>query len=268
MDVAVGDIIVLNHDNRIAVRFEEGAQLGDRGVGILVDEELGAVAVLDILDLHQIIGEDAFAGGVAVELRLRGDFLACDDAAAVKYLLHTGEDEQDALAAGVNHASFFEHRQQVGGIVQRLLAGFHDLSPQGWHLGCGRGLSRFGRQAGDGQNRAFGRLHNRFVSRVNTHLEGVGQVFCFGGLLALQSLREAAEQKACDNAGVAPRPAQHRRSGSLAGLGHGAGIGHGLQLGHSRADRHAHIGAGVAIRHRENVQLIHAGALVRNIVGA
>ena len=40
------------------------------------------------------------------------------------------------------------------------------------------------------------------------------------------------------------------------------------QLGAGGADGHAHVRAGITVRNGENVQLIHAGALVGNVVGA
>ena len=41
-----------------------------------------------------------------------------------------------------------------------------------------------------------------------------------------------------------------------------------LKLGAGGADGHAHVRAGITVRNGENVQLIHAGALVGNVVGA
>ena len=51
--MAVGNVVVLDHNNGVAVGLKEGAQAGNAGIGILVQQELGAVAVLDVLDLHQ-----------------------------------------------------------------------------------------------------------------------------------------------------------------------------------------------------------------------
>ena len=268
MHMAVGDVVILNDDDRIAVGLKEGAQLGDAGAGVLVDKELGAVAVLDVLDLHQVVGKNALARSVAVQLRLGGDFFALDHAAPVKDLLHALEHDQDALAARVHNTGLFQHRQQVRGILQRGLAGGHDLGPQGRDLGGGGGGGRFGRQAGDGQDGAFGRLHDRLVSGFHAHLQRFGQVGGLRFLLALQRLGEAAEQKARDDAGVAARAAQHGGGRHLAGLRDRAGIGQRFQLLGGRADGHAHVRARITVRYRENVQLIDAGALVGNVVGA
>ena len=90
--MAVGNVIVLDHDNGIAVGFQEGAQARDAGVLVLVQQELGAVAVLDVLDLHQVIGKDALAGSLAGNLGLGGNLGTGDDALAVKYLLHKDEN--------------------------------------------------------------------------------------------------------------------------------------------------------------------------------
>ena len=67
---------------------------------------------------------------------------------------------------------------------------------------------------------------------------------------------------------VVVRTAQHGRSSSLGSFAHGAAVVQSLQLTHGSAHGHAHVGAGVAIRHGENVQLVHAGTLVVDVVGA
>ena len=266
--MAVGHVVILDDHNGIAVGLQESAQAGHAGAGILMQQELGAVTVLDVLDLHQVVGEDALAGGLAGDLRLSGHFGTGNDFAAVKDLLHALKDEHDALTAGIHDASLFQHGQQVGGVLQRSLTGGEGGVPHGGdlHLGALGGL--LGSQAGDGQNGALGGLHNGFVSSLNAHLQGVGQVFGAGLILALQGLGEATEQQAGNDAGVAAGAAQHGGSSGLAGFGHGAGVGQSLQLAAGGADGHAHVCAGVAIGHRENVQLVHTDTLVGNVVGA
>ena len=84
MHMAVGHIVILDHNNRVAVGFQESAQAGDACSGILMDQELGAVAVLEVVHFHQVIGEDAAAGVLGGELGLVGNSLAaCDDAIAL-----------------------------------------------------------------------------------------------------------------------------------------------------------------------------------------
>src|SRR5699024_4318752 len=62
VDVEVDDVVVLDADHAVAVGLGKGAHLGGAGPVLLVDQELGAVAVLDVLHLHQVVGKDAAAG--------------------------------------------------------------------------------------------------------------------------------------------------------------------------------------------------------------
>ena len=43
-------------------------------------------------------------------------------------------DRHDALAAGIHNASLFQHRQQVGGVLQSFLASFAHGGPQLRHI--------------------------------------------------------------------------------------------------------------------------------------
>ena len=112
--MAVGNVVVLDDHDGVAVGLKEGAQTGNAGIGILVQQELGAVAVLDVLDLHQVVGKNALARGLAGYLGLGGDLGTGDDLAAVEHLLHALKDQHDALAAGVHDAGLFQHGQQFG----------------------------------------------------------------------------------------------------------------------------------------------------------
>ena len=268
MHMAVGHIVILDHNNRVAVGFQKSAQAGDACSGILMDQELGAVAVFDILNLHQVVGKHALACCAGIQLRLGGNLGTGNDLAAVKHLLHALKHQHDALAAGIHNASLFQHRQQVGGVLQSFLASFAHGGPQLRHIVGFSGNGSLGSQAGNGQDGALGGLHDRLVSSFHAHLQGFGQVSGLGIGFTGQRLGKTAEQQAGDNAGVAARTAQHGGSSALAGFGHRAGIRHGVQLAQGRADRHAHIGTCITIRHRENVQLVHAGTLICNIVGA
>ena len=266
--MAVSHVVVLDHDNGVTVGLQKCAQTGHAGTLVLMQQELGAVAVLDVLDLHQVIGKDALAGGFAGHFGLGGDLGTGNDLAAVEHLLHALKDQHDALAAGVHDAGLFQHRQQVRGVVQCGLTGLQSGIPHGGHVQLGALGGFLGSQAGDSQDGALGGLHDGLVGSLNTLLQCSSKVGGGGLGLILQCLGEAAEQKARDNAGVAACAAQHGRGSGLAGLGHGAAVRHGFQLGAGCADGHAHVRAGVAVGHRENVQLIHAGALVGNVVGA
>ena len=269
VDVEVDDVIVLDADHAVAVGLGKGAHLGGAGPVLLVDEELGAVAVLDVLHLHQVVGKDAAAcvGGGELGLVL-GGLGGGDDALAVEHLAHAFKDDQDALAPGVHHAGLFQHGQQVGGVVQGALAGGQDQIPQLVHIGDAAGAGLLRGDAGHRQDGALGGLHDGLIGGLDALFQGDDQVLGAGLLFALQRLGEAAEQQAGDDARVAPRAPQHGGGGGLGGLAHGAVVGQGFQLGHRRADGHPHVGAGIAVRHGEHVQLVHAGALVVDVVCA
>ena len=269
VDMEVDDVIVLDADDAVAVGLGEGAHLCGACTLVLVDEELGAVAVLDVLDLHQVVGEDALAGVFGGELGLVGDSLAAGhDGLAVEDLAHTLKDDHDALTAGVHDASLLQDGQQVGSVLQSLLTGGHHDVPQLGHVLFAAGSSFLGSDAGDGQDGAFGGLHDSFVSALDALLQRSHDVGGVSLFLALQSFGEAAEQQAGDDAGVAAGAAQHGGGGGLCGLAHGAAVVHGLQLTDGCTDGHAHVGAGVAVGDGEHVQLVHAGALVVDVVCA
>ena len=269
MNMQVDDVIVFDADDAVAVGLGKGTHLGGADALVLVDEELGAVAVLDVLDLHQVVGEDAPAGVFGGELGLVGDsFAAGHDGLAVEDLAHALKDDHDALAACIHNAGFLQHRQQVGGVLQRFLAGGHHDVPQLGHILFAAGSSFLGSDAGNGQDGAFGGLHDSFVSALDALLQCSHDVGGVSLLFALQSFGEAAEQQAGDDAGVAAGAAQHGGGSGLCGLAHGAAVVHGLQLTDGCADGHAHVGAGVAIGDREDIQLVHAGPLIVDVVCA
>ena len=265
----VDDIIILNADHAVAVGLCKGAHLGGAGTLVLVDQELGAVAVGNVLYLHQVVGEHALTGIFSGQLCLVGGSLAAGNhVLAMEHLAHALKDDHNALTACIHNAGLLQHRQQIGGVVQCLLTGSQHHVPQGGHIGGITGSSFLRGHAGNGQDSALSGLHHGLVSALNTLLQGshdIGNVSLF---FALQRLGKAAEQQAGDNAGVAARTAQHGRSSSLGSFAHGAAVVQSFQLTHGSAHGHAHVGAGVAIGHRENVQLVHAGTLVVDVVGA
>ena len=75
VDMEVDDVIVFDADDAVAVGLGEGAHLCGACALVLVDEELGAVAVLDVLHLHQVVGEHV-AGGEEVVVLFQGVHLS------------------------------------------------------------------------------------------------------------------------------------------------------------------------------------------------
>ena len=172
------------------------------------------------------------------------------------------------MTAGIHNAGLFQHGQQVGSVLQSLLARSEDDVPQLGHILLAAGGSFLRSHAGHGQDGALGGLHDGLVSALDALLERRDDVGGVGLLLALQSLGEAAEQQAGDDAGVAARTAQHGGGSGLGGLADGAAVVQSFQLTDGGTDGHAHVGAGVAIGDGEDVQLVHAGALIVDVVRA
>ncbi len=105
MDVQIDDIVILDAHHAVTVGFCEGTHLCSAGALVLIDEELGAVAVLDVLDLHQVIGEHALAGVLGGELGLVGGSLAAGhDVLTVEHFAHALENDHDALTACIHDA--------------------------------------------------------------------------------------------------------------------------------------------------------------------
>ena len=111
------------------------------------------------------------------------------------------------------------------------------------------------RQTGDREHGALGGLHHGAVGSGHALLHGGGQQHAVGFVHALEVLGDAAEQQGEDDAGVAPSAPQQ------GGGGDGGGVGHGhrlifLQLRGGGLDSQAHVGAGVSVRHGENIQIV------------
>ena len=114
-----------------------------------------------------------------------------------------------------------------------------------------------GGQAGDGEDGALGRLHDGLVGGGHALVEGGSQGHAVGGVVVLQGLGHAAEEQGEDDAGVATGAPQQGGGVGGGSLGHGGG---GLFLGLSGggANGQGHVGAGVAVGHREDVELVDA----------
>src|SRR5699024_3474882 len=187
VDVEVDDVVVLDADHAVAVGLGKGAHLGGAGPVLLVDQELGAVAVLDVLHLHQVVGKDAAAGVGGGQLGLvLGGLGGGDDALAVEHLAHALEDDQDALAPGVHHAGLFQDGQQVGGVVQGALAGGQDPVPQLVHVGDAAGPGLLRGDAGHRQDGALGGLHDGLIGGLDALFQGGDQVPGAGLFFAFQ----------------------------------------------------------------------------------
>ena len=256
--VHLDDLLVIDHNNAVAEGFEEQAQLVRLGGALRVaaDDELRAVGEVDLAvkfrrnackELGGLLGLFGFG------------HVGFDDLTVLEDLHHAIEDHAETLTAGIDDACFFQNGEKIrcgGQCFRRAHAdGIPNINGVVVDLGCRSAFFR--RHAGNGQNGAFGRLHNGFISGI--HADGERRcelcTVCFYGVL--ETLREAAEQKGKDNAGVASCAAQHGGSRRLCDLSGCFVIRKRLHGVAACTDRHGHIRARVAVRNGEDVEVIH-----------
>ena len=144
---------------------------------------------------------------------------------------HAGEDDRQAVAAGVDHAGLAQDRQQLRAALDRRLAGVERvLEHVGEHLVLRRVVDAVlqprlvhvrdltrragGHLAHDGEDRALGGVAHRAVGAVGRAGHGGGDQHRVDQLAGAgdQLLGGAADQLGEDHAGVAAR-AQQRGAG-------------------------------------------------------
>ena len=111
------------------------------------------------------------------------------------------------------------------------------------------------RDARDGEDGALGGLHDGLVGRVDAGGHGLGEDQGIRRAEALELLREAAEEQAQYDAGVAPRAAEHGPGRAVGGGAEGVEVALG-ELRGGRAHGEGHIRARVAVGDGEDVELI------------
>ena len=248
MDVYLEALVILADHQTVA----DAVQIGTQGL-----QRLLAHGLAD--DEHGVEGEGDLIlqrGEVGLFLDL-GLVLDLGDGLAPQAAQHAVQNDQIALAAGVYHAGLFQHGVHFHRLGQGDFTGADGLLQHEFHgvvLLGGLG-GTLGGQTGDGQHRALGRLHHRAVGGGHALLHGGGQRRTVGLGQALQGLGHAPEQQGQDDAGVAPGAPQQTPGGDLGGVVDGGGLGL-VQLGAGGLDGQVHIGAGVAVRHGENVQVV------------
>ncbi len=201
VDVGVGldDLVVLHDDHAVAERAEIGAEQIGAAVILLADDELGAVAELDVLgaeggEVRLFLGGGRCGGGG----HARGG--------TTKQIVEHGLQYHDITrAARVHDTGLFQHGVELDRFGERLMPRLDGGLQHGLHIGgvLGKGHRSLGSTAADGQNSALGGLHHGLIRRVHAGLHGDGKLGGGGGFQALQPLGKTTEQQACDNAGVA-----------------------------------------------------------------
>ena len=249
VDVGLDDLVVLHQHQAVAHAVQEGAQV----IGVLVvvtgADELGAVAEGDLTGLE--------GGEVSLFLLDGSGLAALGHGDAPQLVQHTLQDDNKAHAACVHHACLLQDGVHVGGLSQGLLSledgGLQHVLKGGVFLGCT--ACPVACHAGDGEDGALCGLHDCLVGGDDACVQTVGQVDAVYGILVLQGLGEAAEDEGEDDAGVAPGTPEHGRGIHGNGLTHGGGVLL-LELSGCGADGQAHVGAGVAVGHGEDVELV------------
>ena len=241
-----------HHQVAVAHRGQEVLGLVDVDrVG--VDQKLGAVAerralpVVDLLDLDLWL-EPAREGELVAEL-----------AGFARQRRHERvEEDRQAETAGVDHVVLLEHRQQLGGaldrgerllhhVLERLVAA--ELLLAGVLGGRGAVLEH-------GEDRALDRLAHRLegdldraaeraVDARGVHLVGLGR-----------ALAQAAQDLGGDDAGVAARAHERAGGDGAADLGAVGADGQRRQVVDDRGKRQRHVGAGVAVGNGEHVEAV------------
>ena len=181
VDVDLEGDVVADDEDRVAEPLQAGQVLAvaEAAAG---DDEVGAVAVAAVL----VVGQAAARRLVVGDLRHLGPVAAQpgDDA---------GEDQDEAVAAGVDDAGFAQHLELLGGAgdgalavgdrpledlgEDRVLLLFGDVAAEPLLLLLEVGElagERVGHLAEDGQHRPLGRLPDRVVGGVGGAGEGGG----------------------------------------------------------------------------------------------
>ena len=237
----------------------DAVQAAAQGIDILLHDvreqvfnpELGAVDVL------QLAGQ-AVLVLVAVAFHALG-FIVAGQLLAPQHGGIAHVDVQEAPSAGVHHARLSQRGQHLLGLFQNDLAGGKDVGKQrivvvGRALGLLDGF--LGNDAGHGQDGALLGLHHGLIGGLRAAFQRGGKLCGSDALHSGQRPAEAAQKLGGDNAAVAPGALQRALRYSRGGLARvqvfllvdlPGGGGHGQ----------AHIGAGISVRHGENVQRVH-----------
>ena len=183
---------------------------------------------------------------------LVGDVRRLGQRPTVDDVQHGVEEEHESGAAGVDHARRGQHRQQLGRALQGLPRR-HDRAVQDLHQGLvarrHRGRRRFPH---DGEDRALDGVHDRLVGGIAGGGQGAGQVGPAGRRRPAQALAQPPQHLGEDDARVAPGPHQRPVADGLAGGRHV--VGAFVEAGHHRLQGEGHVGAGVAVGHRVDVE--------------
>ena len=260
-------------DDELAIT--ERGEVREGGVGIEallgLEEELVAVGVLRALPVIVELDGDA---GVSGTVRGGGGGdggLEVDLAGLAEGGVDEGLDEGgEAVGTGVDDAVLLEDGQEVrragDGLVRLDDEGLEHLGDRHLLLLAAVGARRH--VADDGEDRALDRLADCLEGDLHAVAECRRDVRRSDGLARTdEALRHAAEDLARDDAGVAAGTHEGAVRDRLGNGLHVRVCGKRLDLTDDGAERERHVGAGVAIGHGEDVELVDVFRLVGHSLG-
>jgi hypothetical protein len=173
------------------------------------------------------------------------------------------EDQAQARAAGVDHPGVAEGGQ-LAGVASRAArapsAAARTTSASAVRPSSTAATAASGTGARDGEEGALLGVGHRAVGGVGRLLQGGGEGRAVGRRLAGELVGQAAEELGEDRAGVAPG-AEHGAAGEDGPGGLGAARPRrGVERGHGRLGGEQEVGAGVAVGHREDVEVVEPAA--------
>ena len=253
MDVDLDDLLVVHHHDAVADGFQIRPELqGGFFLFGAVDQKFGAVGKPDVFGL------EFFKGGRLFARFPEGDSFPPEGSQeALQHVAVT-------LPAGVNHVGLGQDRILGGSQSESLIRRGGRFFQKGENVvpGVGGVQGRVGRHARNREDGALGGFHHRAVGGFHAVFHGFGQKRGVGFGLSLEFFGHAAEEERQDHPGVAPRAAQERGGDQGRNVRKAFADRTGGQLIGRGADGHGHIGTGIPVGDRENVQLVEGRFVV------
>ena len=177
-------------------------------------------------------------------------------------------DYDNALTAGVYDAGVPEHREHRWGLREGIFSFIEGAVPKvkDAFVSGGPVGSTLSEAAKDGEHGAFHRLGDGGVAGLGAGGEGISEGCRISGLDILEALGKAGEELGEDDAAVAAGPEEGATGGFLGDGGEGGGV-YGLQAGIHGLHSEEHVGAGVAIGNREDVEGVNGVAVPLQATG-
>ena len=246
------DVIIFDNNQRVTDFAQQRTHTTDVARLVLaLGDKLGAVSEGDIFicncaEIRCALGSRSFFN----------DALLVDAAEGIE---HTFENGQEAKAAGINDTSLFQNRVLGHGFLQcgltALEHGRKDLLNRQLRIGLTQLDCVLCRNSGDSQDRALCGLHNSLVRSVYAFAQRECKITAASFFLFAQFFCHTAEKQGEDNTRVAAGTAQQSRCRLIDCLAQGR-LGQAFHFFLCGVHGHIHIGTGIAVGHREDIELI------------